>query len=471
MANSLGYRSTWVKASKSSIAALRQAFLNGASRLRIQDTRPSDEQTHPRVVFLKCRGLTFLADQDVYFSPNLNTIIGGRGTGKSTLMELLRFAFARDTGSQFSASIKAKFDRLRQTFSGEAEIQIGWEAFPGQVDVISLQPQGARQVVQGEVLDTAAYLKQIPIQFYSQQQLSDFTNVGGESSLLSMLDEACSANQQALKARENTLRAEIVQIFAASDQLAELRNAEKDVAQQLTELNRQWQARKEIQAEALQFQRAEAGRQYFEKAKAQSISDAEGITALAEMLAQPGVLNDGKIEIWPKADWFNDYTQGASALRLKYSKQLIAVASSMRQEAGELEHRMQGWEAVPAELIAIKDGFMQACEERGLQPQDVARLQEIEKTRQIKQGNLDQLRKQIEGLEPSVEKLSALLGKLHGLWAEQLSVRTQTAQEISKKANRSINILVQPMGNKAHFDRVWEGLAPDGRVRIGRAWT
>lgn len=27
------------------------------------------------------------------------------------------------------------------------------------------------------------------------------------------------------------------------------------------------------------------------------------------------------------------------------------------------------------------------------------------------------------------------------------------------------------MGDKAHFRRVWVGLAPDGRARIGRAWT
>lgn len=40
LANSLGYRSTWVKASKPSIAALRQAFQDGTSRLRIQETRP-----------------------------------------------------------------------------------------------------------------------------------------------------------------------------------------------------------------------------------------------------------------------------------------------------------------------------------------------------------------------------------------------------------------------------------------------
>ncbi len=103
MANSLGYRWTWIKASIPSIAALRQAFLDGSSRLRFQDARPSDLQTHPRIVFLKCRGLQFLADQEVYISSNLNTLIGGRGTGKSTLLELLRFAFSRDRQGQFSA--------------------------------------------------------------------------------------------------------------------------------------------------------------------------------------------------------------------------------------------------------------------------------------------------------------------------------------------------------------------------------
>ncbi|MBS7596899.1 TrlF family AAA-like ATPase [Pseudomonas sp. RC2C2] len=469
--NSLGYRSTWVKASKPSIAALRQAFQDGPSRLRIQENRPSDEQTHPRIVFLKCRGLTFLADQEVHFSPNLNTIIGGRGTGKSTLMELLRFAFARDTAGQFSASIKAKFERLRETFSGDAEIQIGWEGGTGQVDIISLRPDDTHQVVQGEVVDIAAYLKQIPIQFYSQQQLSDLTNVGGESSLLSMLDEACIAELQALKARESTLRAEILQVFAASDQLDELRKSEKEVAQQLSELNRQWQARKEIQAEALLFQRAEAGRQYFEKARAQFTEDAAAIALTAEKLAQPGILNDGKIEIWPRVEWFNNYTDGARALRQRYSEQLSALMTSMQREAAELERRQDGWDAVSAELAAIKDGFLQACQDRGLQPQDVARLQEIDKTRQVKQESLERLQKQIAGLAPAVEKLSSRLDELHTLWAEQLAVRSRTAEEITQKANRSINILIQPMGDEADFQAVWEGLAPDGRARIGRVWT
>ncbi|WP_028630115.1 AAA family ATPase [Metapseudomonas resinovorans] len=159
--NALGYRHTWVKSSKPSIISLRQAFLDGQSRLRLQVARPSDEQTHPRIVFLKCRGLKFLADQEVHFSPNLNTLIGGRGTGKSTALELLRFAFGRDQGDAFSASTRAKFERVKATYTDDAEIQVGWESLPGQVDVISLKPQEGHALLQGEAHDLEVYLRQL----------------------------------------------------------------------------------------------------------------------------------------------------------------------------------------------------------------------------------------------------------------------------------------------------------------------
>jgi len=470
VANSLGYRWTWVKASKPSVTALRQAFLDGTSRLRLQEARPSEEQTHPRIVFLKCRGLKFLMDQEIAFSPNLNTVIGGRGTGKSTLMELLRFAFGRDTGGQFSASTKAKFERLRGTFSGDAEVQVGWESVPGQVDIISLRPDSPHEMLQGEVHDIEAYLKQIPIQFYSQQQLSELTDIGGEGSLLGMVDEACSAELQALKGQESTLRAEIAQIFAASDQLEELRKVEKELSQELQELNRQWQARKEVQAEALHYQRAEAARQYFEKAKAQLLENTGSLNDLAKQLSNGGVLNDGNVEAWPRADWFNDYTRGALALRQKHSEKIAELAAEMQKDADELERQLGGWNSVSAELGEIKAGFLHACEERGLQPQDVARLQEIDRLRQIKQANLEDLLKKIEALTPEVERREPMLSELHALWSEQLAVRVRTAQVITEKADRSITVCIHPMADEARFQEVWEGMAPDRRARIGRVW-
>lgn len=471
LANSLGYRWTWVKSSKPSIAALRQAFLDGTSRLRLQEARPSDEQTHPRIIFLKCRGLKFLADQEIFFSPNLNTLIGGRGTGKSTLLELLRFAFGRDQDGQFSDSTRAKFERVRGTFTGDAEIQVGWESIPGQVDIISLRPDMLHELVQGEVHDLAVYLRQLPVQFYSQQQLSELTDVGGESSLLAMIDEACITELQGLKGREDTLRAEIHQVFAASDQLSALNAEAKVLTQELQELERQWQARKEVQAEALQYQGAEAARQYYEQARAQVEGDIQALDALVGRLSTRGLLNDSKVEIWPRADWFNEFTQGAAAQREKYSKEIASLAGKMRDEAKALDKHGDGWVLISKELEEVKGGFLYACQERGLQPQDVARLQEIDKLRQVKQLNLKERDGRIEALKPQVARLEPLLKELSALWAEQRAMRGRTAQEITQKANGAIKVLIQPMADEEGFLKTWEKMAPDGRSRIGRAWT
>lgn len=470
-ANSLGYRWTWVKASKPSIAALRQAFLDGSSRLRLQDVRPSDEQTHPRIVFMKCRGLKFLADQEVVFSPNLNTLIGGRGTGKSTLLELLRFAFGRDQVGEFSASTRAKFQRVRATFNGDAEIQVGWESIPGQVDVISLRPDAAHTLIQGEIHDVGVFLKQLPVQFYSQQQLSELTDIGGESSLLGMIDDACTVDLQGLKWREETLRAEIVQVFAASDQLSALKEEAKSLTQELQELERQWQARKEVQAEAVQYQRAELARQYHDQAKAQIEGDLKAFSTLVERLSTRGILNDAKAESWPRADWFNSFTHDAATLREKYAKDLANMAARIREETEALSELGDGWVQVETELEAVKAGFLNACQERGLQPQDVARLQEIDRLRQAKQASLKDRTARIDLLKPQVERREALLEELATLWAEQYAIRKRVAHEITQSVNGAIKVRLRPMADESGFLKAWEMMMPDGRGKLGRAWV
>ncbi|WP_415260270.1 TrlF family AAA-like ATPase [Pseudomonas chlororaphis] len=469
-ANSLGYRWTWVKASKPSIAALRQAFLDGPSRLRLQDVRPSDEQTHPRIVFLKCQGLKFLADQEVDFSPNLNTLIGGRGTGKSTLLELLRFAFGRDQAGKFSASTRAKFQRVRATFSGDAEIQVGWQSNPGQVDIISLRPDAPHTLLQGEAHDVDVFLKQLPVQFYSQQQLSELTDVGGEGNLLGMIDDACNADLQGLKWREETLRAEIVQVFAASDQLSALNEEAKSLTQELRELERQWQARKEVQAEALQYQSAELARQYHDRVRVQIEGDLQALNALVERLSSRGVLNDAKADSWPKADWFNAFTQEVASVREKYAKDITTMADSMRSETDALYKRGEGWVQVEKELESAKAGFLNACQERGLQPQDVARLQEIDRLRQAKQGSLKDRTARIDALKPQVAQRDPLLEELAALWAEQYAVRKRIAYEITQNVNGAIKVRLQPMADEAGFLKTWEGMMPDRRSKLGRAW-
>lgn len=80
--------SCWIKMSEVSVEALRQAFLDPSSRIRLAgDPEP---QPHTEFVAMGWEG-GFLDGAGIHFNDNLNVLIGGRGTGKSTVIESLRY--------------------------------------------------------------------------------------------------------------------------------------------------------------------------------------------------------------------------------------------------------------------------------------------------------------------------------------------------------------------------------------------
>jgi DNA repair ATPase RecN len=77
---------TRYKMAAPSFEGLRHALYEGDSRIRLEDEVPTST---PFVLGLKFGG-GFLSEQAIHFSRNLNCIIGGRGTGKSTTFEAVR---------------------------------------------------------------------------------------------------------------------------------------------------------------------------------------------------------------------------------------------------------------------------------------------------------------------------------------------------------------------------------------------
>ena len=79
----------WVKMSEVGIEGLRQAFLDPGSRIRLNGDPPPEE--HSELVAMAWEG-GFLGGAAIRFNPNLNVLVGGRGAGKSTVVESLRYA-------------------------------------------------------------------------------------------------------------------------------------------------------------------------------------------------------------------------------------------------------------------------------------------------------------------------------------------------------------------------------------------
>ena len=83
----------WIKMSEVGIEGLRQAFLDPESRIRLNGDPPPEE--HAELNSLAWQG-GFLDGVAFHFNPNLNVLIGGRGAGKSTVIESLRYVLGLD---------------------------------------------------------------------------------------------------------------------------------------------------------------------------------------------------------------------------------------------------------------------------------------------------------------------------------------------------------------------------------------
>lgn len=84
-----------IKMTDASFEAFKQAFLDPASRIRLNYDMP--EQPYSIIESIQWRGAGFFREKSLTFSQNLNVVIGGRGAGKSTLIESIRYVLDTPT--------------------------------------------------------------------------------------------------------------------------------------------------------------------------------------------------------------------------------------------------------------------------------------------------------------------------------------------------------------------------------------
>jgi ABC-type lipoprotein export system ATPase subunit/predicted metal-dependent phosphoesterase TrpH len=121
----IGRGYTWVKMSAPSIEGLKLALLDPESAIRRGDQCSDYPQklTHQKIKCITVEKLR-LRQKDpltIHFNPSYNAVIGGRGSGKSTILECLRLALAREnelvTGRSDSA-LKQSFENFKKEKAG-----------------------------------------------------------------------------------------------------------------------------------------------------------------------------------------------------------------------------------------------------------------------------------------------------------------------------------------------------------------
>ncbi|MBU4444254.1 hypothetical protein KJ656_04110, partial [bacterium] len=83
------FRSTYYKLSFFTVSALKMALHDPEIRVK---THECPLFFHNRISKVVINGSTFLRDIEIQYNPELNTFIGGRGVGKSAIIEAMRYA-------------------------------------------------------------------------------------------------------------------------------------------------------------------------------------------------------------------------------------------------------------------------------------------------------------------------------------------------------------------------------------------
>ncbi|QWF22245.1 AAA family ATPase [Nocardioides sp. LMS-CY] len=176
--SNLGKHSTWVKWAAPTAEALRQACL--AQDSRVSQSEPSLPNAWiSRVVVSQSK---FMGRVDVALNPQYTALIGGRGTGKSTILDYLRWALC-DQPASSTAEDEVADPRVRQ----RRLIEVTLKALKAHVEVHCVI-NGITHVVRRHADDGTVQLKVgdgdfekvregaiqslLPIQAYSQKQLS-----------------------------------------------------------------------------------------------------------------------------------------------------------------------------------------------------------------------------------------------------------------------------------------------------------
>ncbi|ETR69830.1 MAG: PHP family phosphoesterase fused to chromosome segregation ATPase [Candidatus Magnetoglobus multicellularis str. Araruama] len=220
----IGRHFSWVKMSKPSIADLRLALKDHEFCLKNQTTAPN---RHPdrylselRIQNMRHCGRIPENPLIVQFHPHYNAIIGGRGTGKSTIIESIRFATRRDQDLTTEApGVREKLDKLLSLDKGvmlnETEILLNVHR-RGENFRIRWRHDGQGAVLEKQVNDKwleteSGDLKtRFPVSIFSQKQIYELAS--NPRGLLNIVDRSPEVNYSEWLSRWKELESRFFQL-------------------------------------------------------------------------------------------------------------------------------------------------------------------------------------------------------------------------------------------------------------------
>jgi ABC-type cobalamin/Fe3+-siderophores transport system ATPase subunit len=476
--NCVGCRFSWIKMSLPSIVALKQAFLDQAffvrggsrenSRIRFGSERPEEGYTYPKIVSLAVRGAAFLADLDLNLSPNLNTLIGGRGTGKSTIIEYLRIVLGQAPALS-GTQLEDHFRHLSKSIQA-GRIRAAIER-DGQTWVLESKGGAELQIVSGSVIPDLQRF--FPVRILSQREVYLISERRDLRTRL--IDDRITKGLDEYRAKSEELTREMRALDQQLQSLPELKRREQVLRTEILDYQTRLAQLKSVEEPLKAWRGLLAEREFLSALKRDGEQIESAVVAAVEQLdLRYAVIGDelGK----------SPHAQLMQRLELTVREALTELKDSLNRNLERFRQRfdllttgeeVQRWEASFADLQKQYETLREDLARRGTDPNQYL---EYEAALKDREQELALVIGRQQGLEAGRKQRATKLSQLHAVWKAETELRRSEVAKLARsiplteKGEPFVKVIVDAFGDDEAFVEHMQALVKDNRSISRDEW-
>lgn len=362
-----GQRFTWLKMTRPDFDGLKLALLDPEQAVRRYDEIRGDPQRQPalRIESIDIDRLSLHRTQpplSLRFSPWYTALIGGRGSGKSSVVEALRLALGRDVDLESlepESEVRRSFENFSKKY--ESRDKPGVMLDETKLAAVVVKDDGVTaeryryvwtfagrslRVEQWDganweasALDAAQARERFPISIFSQKQI--FSLAQRPQALLTYLDKAAAVGKTAWQAEFDACKRDFL---SARARLRDLEAALRQRAPLLAE-------QKELERKARVFAQSHYADRLrvfqYEKQQKQRLTDfTSGLRREVESLRE-SLADEGRFKDWELTGWQSNRPEekeietDAAGLRVA----LASAYQSIREQAAAMQRLVEDFDA------------------------------------------------------------------------------------------------------------------------------
>lgn len=442
--------SCFIKMSALSVEGLRQAFLDPDSRIRLHsDASP---EPHAEFIAMAWEG-GFLDGTRLHFNGNLNVLVGGRGTGKSTVIESLRYALAIEPIGE--EATKAHQGVLKYVLKSGTKVSLLVRSHhPAKHDYTIERIVPNPPVVkdeQGNVLNLSPRDVVPGVEVFGQHEISELTKSREKLTLLleRFVERDPSAGPQKAKVR--------LELERSRSRIADVQRELKQIDERLALLPGLEETQKRFQ---------DAGLEERLKEKSLLVREERILVTIKERLAPISTVRQELASLLPIDTAFLSAKalEGLpnNAMLVEGQAILDGVTAQIQKITGQIE-----------QTIATADAELSSLRSRWDKRRQVADTTYQSLLRELQQSKIDgeefiRLRRQIEDLRPLRERKDALISDLSAnqtrrrslldewfnLLSSEYRALEKAAKRVSKKLGGRVRAKVTMGGNREPLEKL-----------------